>query len=743
MKRITAMLMAGLLAAGALSGCGSGADGKTDSSSGHGRYVEEDMEFPLSDTENVVNFTKSGEGNPLIFASDGSQVIRYEYKEEAWERTELAWTRSLLTGGMISVDDAEETADGTQYIMTTDNETMQRTFTRQTADQAEAGEGEKVGISYLETEGEFGYPMVTDIAVDPSGNYWLVDVVQNMVLAVDGKTDETLLEIPVTGTLAVSQKMLFQGTDGEIAFASGDGSYVVYDTDTLEETGSLSTDCSTENGYALSSDGTYWYQISEDGISRMKEGNEIEEIIMDGNGGGMGSPLNMVSGMVPAGEGEFYVLYAQYESGTYSLEHYVYDEDVPSVPEHTLTVFGLTKNDTVQQAITQFQKVNPDVQVEFTSLGKAAGEVTTEDIRTLNTELLSGNGADVLLLDGLPADSYIEKGILEDLSSLLEEITESGEYLETMLENTIRSEDGVFGLPVKFSVPLMFGNSEAAQALESLDSLSAYLDENPDAAIFGSAKTGYIRDVLLMLYQDEVLGTDGKVDQNRLAKLLLTAERIAENGGADEADSVSYAASESLEVSSPFSENEDGMDVLSDPDSVGTTDVGSLSTMMIPYAVMRRAGLTPETIQNMYHPQGTVGINSASEEKDLAEEFVKFLFTDEIQSAALNDGFPVLLSALDEKADEAAAASGNFSAAVAVDGEDGMEMELTASYPEEEEVRQFTELCRTLDAPMEQNRIVWNIYQEEADRCLEGSVEADEAAKNIAQKVDTWLAEQE
>lgn len=286
--------------------------------------------------------------------------------------------------------------------MTTDNETMQRTLTRQTADQAEAGEGEKVWISYLETEGEFGYPMVTDIAVDPSGNYWLVDVVQNMVLAVDGKTDETLLEIPVTGTLAVSQKMLFQRTDGEIAFASGDGSYVVYDTDTLEETGSLSTDCSTENGCALSSDGTYWYQISEDGISRMKEGNEIEEIIMDGNGGGMGSPLNTVNGMVPAGEGEFYVLYAQYESGTYSLEHYVYDKDVPSVPEHTLTVFGLTKNDTVQQAITQFQKANPDVQVEFTSLGKAADEVTTEDIRTLNTELLSGNGADVLLLDDFP-----------------------------------------------------------------------------------------------------------------------------------------------------------------------------------------------------------------------------------------------------------------------------------------------------------------------------------------------------
>ena len=43
--------------------------------------------------------------------------------------------------------------------------------------------------------------------------------------------------------------------------------------------------------------------------------------------------------------------------------------------------------------------------------------------------------------------------------------------------------------------------------------------------------------------------------------------------------------------------------------------------------------------------------------------------------------------------------------------------------------------------PMVQNRVVWNIYQEEADKYLEGSADAEEAAENIAQKVDTYLAE--
>ena len=47
--------------------------------------------------------------------------------------------------------------------------------------------------------------------------------------------------------------------------------------------------------------------------------------------------------------------------------------------------------------------------------------VTAEDaVKALNTELLAGNVPDVLVLDGLPADSYIEKGILADISEVVQ-----------------------------------------------------------------------------------------------------------------------------------------------------------------------------------------------------------------------------------------------------------------------------------------------------------------------------------
>ena len=56
--------------------------------------------------------------------------------------------------------------------------------------------------------------------------------------------------------------------------------------------------------------------------------------------------------------------------------------------------------------------------------------VTRDDaIRTLNTELLSGNGPDVLVLDGLPVENYIGQGMLLDLSSAVQPMLDPGAVL--------------------------------------------------------------------------------------------------------------------------------------------------------------------------------------------------------------------------------------------------------------------------------------------------------------------------
>ena len=117
-----------------------------------------------------------------------------------------------------------------------------------------------------------------------------------------------------------------------------------------------------------------------------------------------------------------------------------YDAEALAVPENILRVFGLSENTTVQDAILSFQKSHPDVKVEFETSEKEDG-ITMDDIRTLNTELLGGNGADVLLLDGLPAETYIEKGLLSDLTGVTDELLSQETYLESILKN-VAQKDG-------------------------------------------------------------------------------------------------------------------------------------------------------------------------------------------------------------------------------------------------------------------------------------------------------------
>ena len=68
-------------------------------------------------------------------------------------------------------------------------------------------------------------------------------------------------------------------------------------------------------------------------------------------------------------------------------------------------------------------------------------------------------------------------------------------------------------------------------------------------------------------------------------------------------------------------------------------------------------------------------------------------------------------------------------------------VEISATYPTVEEVEQLMEISHSLTKPVNQDRVVWNIYQETTDKYMEGSIDATKAAETIAQKVDTYLAE--
>ena len=401
MRGFTCLLAAVLLSA-MLAGCGQGnKKGDMDSAAAKGRYVEEDLALPLEKGEEVQDLTKTAEGNPLVFSSrENSTVVRYEYREGTWERTLLDWVSSLYEGKEMYWEKIWESEDGTQLVLGMDIEDAQTHLARARKGQP----GEEVAIPYLTQQTDLGYPMITDLLVDANGNYWMYDFYQSKIAVVSADSGEVVQELSTAQLFANSQKGMFQGENGNVAVNTEEGVFTVYDAE-FQKTGILKNE--QQESLQMCSDGENWYLVSEEGIVRLTVGNELREVIMDGNLGSMGSSLNRPVGMIAGAEKDFYVLYKQDKTAGGSLIHYVYDAGAAAVPEQTLRVFGVSDNATIQEAILQFQKQNPDVKVEFQTAGSDG--LTSDDIRTLNTELLSGNGADVLLLDGLPTESYVEK----------------------------------------------------------------------------------------------------------------------------------------------------------------------------------------------------------------------------------------------------------------------------------------------------------------------------------------------
>ena len=322
---------------------------------------------------------------------------------------------------------------------------------------------------------------------------------------------------------------------GDTYITAGDLGFLAYDMETGKELETIpyQTGDSDAEGSLAAGEGDDIYLCNAAGIHHMALGGTMWETIVDGSLNSLSLPGIRISKMCVGKNNDFFVWYEKDENPV--LAHYVYDPDTISVPTSTLTVYGLDLSEKylIRQGAIRFQMENPDIRVEVIDGRKQMeGMMDADIIRSLNEELLTGAGADVLVLDGLPGKSYIEKGILEDMSELLAPFTESGEIYRNLTGHFRRSDGSVYEVPVRVLFPVVYGE---AGATASLSSLQAYLEyqESPGAGSI-SGKTVYenILRRLAFLYDRELWDDDGKLKEEELTDLLEAAMRTGEHSGA-------------------------------------------------------------------------------------------------------------------------------------------------------------------------------------------------------------------
>lgn len=156
-----------------------------------------------------------------------------------------------------------------------------------------------------------------------------------------------------------------------------------------------------------------------------------------------------------------------------------FDETLPIKPEHTLHVYSLEENERIRYAAQLFQKENPTVLVKYETGMDGDNAVSREDAqRKLNTELLAGDGPDLLVMDGLDVEQYAGKGVLRKLDDILAPYMEDKLVYENIVNSMRMTEEGaVYALPMTVWVPAWVSGREYLEGEKSLWDIVAALEK--------------------------------------------------------------------------------------------------------------------------------------------------------------------------------------------------------------------------------------------------------------------------
>lgn len=345
--------------------------------------------------------------------------------------------------------------------------------------------------------------------------------------------------------------------------------------------------------------------------------------------------------------------------------------------------------------------------------------------------MLAGNGADILVLDGLPRDSYVEKGVLEDLSDIIKPLVDDGTLNKNILQNYL-SDNNCYYVPLRFQVPLAYGNKEVVEAMPSLDDMITLLESKDVTGIFNNIGAENFANLFWALYSKELVTAEKTINEEILGKYLDMLQLLMGKLGAE---NIYETGTSQLEVDTAI-ELDRGFAMYFGENNKSETFVEQLLTLsdcQVPLAGVREVGMYYDTFNNHYVESGLVGINKASNNKQLAKEFLAYLLGDKVQSSTAFDGFPVNVKALDGAMNEVSSLHG-----MSIGGDNGIKR---IEAPTEEQLNELYVKVKELDSPVTYDSMLSSLVIDQVKDFLEDKVSKEEAVQNIMNVAKGYLAE--
>lgn len=782
-RRAAAGFLIGAMFLGAV-GCGGSGDntsldpnvsGSTEEGAGQelakGRYMETLMETPegVSAIEDMVRLS---DGSAAFINPATGDLHMSKDNGDSWETKQLAALSSVIANEENEVTSMAIAPDGGVF------------FSYVNWGGQEAGDTVKEQYHYIDKDGNDSELSLKDET--GSFDFYL----SQAKFTGDGKLSAIMnggpaYQIDIGAQTIVPMNLPETASDGGVMTVGGDGKmfiagdylvsadwlYQVSAGATVDDVAlcdhiqevakgnaglSVCVDESENTMYLASAGGLYSHMI----------GGSVMEKLLDGGMSNLGDPTKEAVSVLRNEDGSFLIAYDDGE-----IDLYTYDKDAPCVPTKQITVYSLEQNMLVSKAVSMFRKSHPDVYVKQEIGLSGDYGVTEEDaVRNLNTKLLAGEGPDLLLLDQMPVDSYVEKGMLADLDETISGLENSGNFFSNILRAYER-EDGLYAVPFRFQIPVLIGQKGEVENVKGIAELAGAVKKARESlpnsgTVLGTYTAEELLKRLYMAGSDSLLylsGKDGqtpekKLDKDAVKQYLEMAGEIYQAEQKNITDEKLRQHNESVAWSMEngqadsienFRISAGGIfDLLSGDQSL---ILGKISGMMdfqmtegLPANKEGTAyGILSGTEGKLFEPNGIIGINEKSKEKELSVEFLEELLGVEVQKADLDDGFPVNADAYDKFTENPNPDSmvGFSAAVVSEDGESTELLNFTASWPDGEAIFAMKKTIGELKIPILSDGVVERAVLETGVKVLEGDMGIDEGCDAIVQKIELYLAE--
>ncbi|MBX9136792.1 MULTISPECIES: extracellular solute-binding protein [unclassified Clostridium] len=459
---------------------------------------------------------------------------------------------------------------------------------------------------------------------------------------------------------------------------------------------------------------------------------------------------------------EFLYTFSNNITGQSFLVIYRCDGVDMKIEENEIVVFSLTENKNLNEAITRSNIKNKDINIKYeVALNDENGKTVSDAIKSLNAEIMAGKGPDIILLDNLPVDSYIENGILADISEVVN-LNKDKSFVNIASE--YKRDEKIYEIPLSISIPVFIGPKEV---IEHINDMKSFLDVAKEESAKSDNRIvqslGTPEEFIYSLYYGfgaNWIDSDGVINKDTLTDFLENAKEIynlckVKEDIYKEENKVEDGIRVSLNSNSDiFMPEMNIREMTCSPDKpllaygqIGSrSDVYLLINMLLYQDNIDYKIITNES-GNFFAPSTKISVNNKSKNKDNAIKAVKYLIDEinETEKITLNreafiNGLKIPNDSINEYVFDSD--KNHYIKYIERDVDNNGVLIKTPQYwLNDEDINTFVDIIESLDVAPKVNLILVTEVANKFSKIIDNDLDINKAVSEIISDVEVYLLE--